>query len=93
MKAWLWIFIGIAGITAAGQEADLVAVTAVSHRIRLDIRYATTNNFTGRAVYPAAKAFLRREYERAALEKTTPDCREGCHGCFGARYETDCRLS
>jgi len=39
------------------------------------------------------KAFLRREYERAALGKTTSDCREGCHGCFGARYETDCRLS
>ena len=39
------------------------------------------------------KAFLWQEYERAVLGETTPDCRGGCNGCFGARYETDCRLS
>jgi len=32
----------------------------VNRRIRLDIRYATTNNFTGQAVYPSAKAYLRK---------------------------------
>jgi len=35
-------------------------VTSVNRRIRLDIRYATTNNFTGQAVYPSAKAYLRK---------------------------------
>jgi radical SAM superfamily enzyme YgiQ (UPF0313 family) len=38
------------------------------------------------------KAFLRREYKRALTGETTPDCRNNCHGCFGARYETDCRM-
>jgi hypothetical protein len=39
------------------------------------------------------KAYLRQEYQRALCGQTTPDCREHCNGCFGARYETDCRLS
>ncbi|NLI54561.1 MAG: TIGR03960 family B12-binding radical SAM protein [Clostridiales bacterium] len=39
------------------------------------------------------KAYLRQEYQRALCGETTPDCREHCNGCFGARYETDCRLS
>ena len=38
------------------------------------------------------KEYLRREYERALSGETTPDCREHCNGCFGARCETDCRL-
>mgnify|MGYP003594371380 CR=1 FL=1 len=41
---------------AIGQ--DMVAVTSISPRIILDIRYATTNNFTGQQVYPSAKAYL-----------------------------------
>lgn len=39
------------------------------------------------------KDYLKREYERAMSGQTTPDCREHCNGCFGARYETNCRLS
>ncbi len=39
------------------------------------------------------KDYLKKEYTRALGEQTTPDCREHCNGCFGARYETDCRLS
>ncbi len=39
------------------------------------------------------KSYLRKEYERALAGETTPDCRETCNGCFGARYETDCRIS
>ena len=38
------------------------------------------------------KAYLRREYKRALTGETTPDCRENCNGCFGARYETDCNM-
>jgi D-alanyl-D-alanine dipeptidase len=38
----------------------LIAVTAAAPGIRLDIRYATSHNFTGQAVYPAAEAYLRR---------------------------------
>ena len=35
--------------------------------------------------------YLYREFARARQGATTPDCREGCNGCFGARYDTDCR--
>ena len=40
--------------------ADLVEVVKVVPDIHLDIRYATTKNFTGQAVYPEARAFLQR---------------------------------
>lgn len=39
---------------------DLVEVTAINSHIRLDIRYATKNNFTGTVIYPLAKCYLRR---------------------------------
>ena len=38
------------------------------------------------------KNYLKREYERALVGDITPDCRERCNGCFGARYDTDCRM-
>jgi len=60
MKLWLFIIVWIVAAVARGQGTDLVAVTSVNSHICLDIRYATTNNFTGRQVYPGAKAFLRQ---------------------------------
>lgn len=39
---------------------DLVELIKEDSTIKLDIRYATTNNFTGIAVYPVAKAYLQR---------------------------------
>jgi D-alanyl-D-alanine dipeptidase len=41
------------------READLVELTKLDKTIKLDIRYATANNFVGRAVYPEARAFLQ----------------------------------
>ena len=40
---------------------DLVDLAAVDPTIRIDIRYATTGNFTGVAVYPVARCLLRRD--------------------------------
>ena len=40
---------------------DLVDITTVDPTIRLDLRYATRDNFTGVAVYPAARCLLRRD--------------------------------
>lgn len=45
----------------AGNDADLVDVQKVIPGIVLDIRYATTNNFTGQKLYPVSKCYLRRE--------------------------------
>jgi len=49
------------------READLVELTKLDKTIKLDIRYATTNNFVGRAVYPEARAFLQRPVAEALL--------------------------
>lgn len=40
---------------------NLVELIQVSPRIQLDIRYASSNNFAGRAVYPSSRCFLLRQ--------------------------------
>lgn len=40
---------------------ELVELTQISPHIRLDIRYATTRNFTGKIVYPSARCFLLKK--------------------------------
>jgi D-alanyl-D-alanine dipeptidase len=47
--------------TAPHNRADLVDVKTMIPDIVLDIRYATTNNFTGQKLYPVARCCLRRE--------------------------------
>lgn len=42
------------------RPAELVDVTGLDATIRLDIRYATANNFLGTPVYEAPRAFLQR---------------------------------
>lgn len=52
---------GPSASTTATEDAGLVELGARAAPLILDIRYATANNFTGRAVYPSARAFLRRD--------------------------------
>jgi len=49
-------------------QTDLVNVWKSDTTIILDIRYATTNNFTGKQVYDEAKFFLRTEPAQKILE-------------------------
>jgi len=52
------------GPTSSVEQApgdELVDVERVIPGIVLDIRYATTNNFTGQKLYPVARCCLRRE--------------------------------
>jgi D-alanyl-D-alanine dipeptidase len=42
------------------QPADLVDLTTIDRRIRLDIRYATANNFMGFPLYERAAAYMQR---------------------------------
>jgi D-alanyl-D-alanine dipeptidase len=44
----------------ATRAADLVEIIKLDPSIKLDIRYATMNNFTGKPVYTEARAFLQR---------------------------------
>jgi zinc D-Ala-D-Ala dipeptidase len=52
---------------AGKKKADLVELTKLDKTIKLDIRYATANNFVGRAVYPEARAFLQRPAAEAVV--------------------------
>lgn len=46
---------------AQGNKAEFLELNKVNPNILLDIRYATTNNFTGKIVYPEARAFLVKD--------------------------------
>ena len=46
---------------------DLVELSELDKTIKLDIRYATSNNFTGRPVYTEARAFLQRPAAEALV--------------------------
>ena len=49
------------------READLIELITLDKTIKLDIRYATADNFVGRAVYPEARAFLQRPAAEALV--------------------------
>jgi len=49
------------------RSADLVELVRLDPAIRLDIRYATTNNFMHRPVYRQARAFLQRPAAEALV--------------------------
>src|SRR5688572_11134381 len=63
----------VSGVLAQGvspkeknkREAHLVELITIDNTIKLDIRYATENNFVGRAVYPEARAFLQKPAAKA----------------------------
>jgi D-alanyl-D-alanine dipeptidase len=44
----------------ASPPSELVDLTRIAPHVRLDIRYATANNFTHHQVYPDARCLLRR---------------------------------
>ena len=49
------------------REPELVELVTLDKTIKLDIRYATVHNFTGRAVYTEARAFLQRPAAEALV--------------------------
>ncbi|CAN5506999.1 hypothetical protein BH10ACI4_BH10ACI4_10660 [soil metagenome] len=49
------------------QAADLIELVTLDPAIRLDIRYASANNFLGTPVYSEARAFLQRPAAEALL--------------------------
>jgi zinc D-Ala-D-Ala dipeptidase len=49
------------------RAADLVDLAAADPTVKLDVRYATANNFLGRPVYPDARAFLQRPAAEALV--------------------------
>ncbi len=49
------------------RKAQLVDLTALDKSIKLDIRYASTNNFLGSPFYGAAKAFMQKPAAEALV--------------------------
>lgn len=49
------------------READLLELIKLDKTIKLDIRYARSDNFVGRPVYPEARAFLQRDAAEAVV--------------------------
>jgi len=53
--------------TGSFRTPDLVELIKLDRTIKLDIRYATSNNFLGRPVYKEARAFLQRPAAEALV--------------------------
>ena len=53
--------------TGTFREPELVELIKLDRSIKLDIRYATSNNFLGRPVYREARAFLQRPAAEALV--------------------------
>jgi CubicO group peptidase (beta-lactamase class C family)/D-alanyl-D-alanine dipeptidase len=49
------------------RQSDLVELTSLDPTLKLDIRYASTNNFTGSVFYQQAKAFMQRPAAEAVV--------------------------
>ena len=53
--------------TGPFRQPDLVELTRIDPTIKLDIRYATRNNFLGKPVYKQPRAFLQRPAAEALV--------------------------
>jgi D-alanyl-D-alanine dipeptidase len=71
-----WLFLLLASAVIAAPDERLVEVTPENvPGVVLDLRYATTNNITGKVLYPEAKAYLRKETIRK-LRRVARDLQE-----------------
>jgi D-alanyl-D-alanine dipeptidase len=59
------------------RKPDLVELIKLDPTIKLDIRYATKNNFLGKAVYKQARAFLQRPAAEALMRVNQSQRRQG----------------
>lgn len=65
MVKYVLVALAACSFLFAQKPGDFVEVQKINPHIRLDIRYATSNNFLGRPVYPEAACFLRYEAAQA----------------------------
>ncbi|MBX7259992.1 MAG: D-alanyl-D-alanine dipeptidase, partial [Candidatus Hydrogenedentes bacterium] len=65
--------------TPVSTQPELVELVKVIPDIKLDIRYATPNNFTGKTVYPVARCFLVKD-AALALAKVQADLHKEGYG-------------
>lgn len=63
---------------AAEENIDFVDIGELDNSIFFDIRYATSNNFTGKTVYPVARCLLRRDAALRLLRVEEKLKKQGC---------------
>jgi CubicO group peptidase (beta-lactamase class C family)/D-alanyl-D-alanine dipeptidase len=72
--------------------SDLVDVAALDNTIKLDIRYATTNNFLSTPFYASARAFMQRPAAEAVVRVHKKLAEQGygllLHDCYRPWYVT-----
>ena len=57
------------------RQPELVELVNLDKTIKLDIRYATANNFLGRPVYTEARAFLQKPAAQALVREASTSTR------------------
>ena len=57
----------VAIVLAAARSSDLVEVTALDPTLRLEVRYATADNFLGKPLYRVSRGFLQRPVAEALV--------------------------
>lgn len=72
----LWVFVAARPLedNVHAKKSELVELIALDSTLKLDIRYASSDNFIGRPVYSEARAFLQRPAAEA-LVKVSRDLR------------------
>lgn len=63
--------------TGTFRKPDLIELVKLDRSIKLDIRYATSNNFLGRPVYSEARAFLQHPAAEALVRANKALRRKG----------------
>ncbi len=57
---FLFLLICFTGLIQAQTDTSIVWLGEIDSTIVTDVRYATTNNFTGKVLYPTDKVYLRK---------------------------------
>ncbi|MBN1279587.1 MAG: M15 family metallopeptidase [Chlorobiaceae bacterium] len=65
---FLFCFVSAQSVFAREPDLMFADIADYDSSIVLDIRYATTNNFTGKRIYPAARCLLRRDVAMRLLK-------------------------
>ena len=63
--------------SSEGSQKELIDISNLSHEFAYDIRYATTYNFMGEAMYDCAKCLLRPEVAEALVQANNYFCEKG----------------
>ncbi len=63
--------------SSEGSQKELIDISNLSYEFAYDIRYATTHNFMGEAMYDCAKCLLRPEVAEALVQANNYFCEKG----------------